>query len=124
MNADFTNLILPRIQAVVEIWHDVSDSCGSLCDLNTDFLGEIADVEATREDPRFFVQPRFVFQECTDPGSEICASSCTANGRCAPQLLLLPLPLLLPLLLLTPLPRLLPLPLSPRRWREASPAGG
>ena len=86
---DFKHLLPHDGAATVEIWHDTADACGELCDLSLAFMKSMAEYEVSKEaaSSSIYVQPRFIFQECTDSTRAHCDENCTPNGRCADKLL-------------------------------------
>jgi hypothetical protein len=95
VKVDFAHAIPKANRATVWIWHDAADACGSLCDLNVEFLKAVADVEIERQTPGTIdVRPRFIFQDCPkDAASKSrCTKACTVNQKCVPLLFWSPPP--------------------------------
>lgn len=85
VSINFTGLLISSSEAYVWVWHDTADDCGDLCDANVKFLREVATIEVKQPaSSKIKVRPRFIFQNCTKPGSEFCSKSCTASDRCVP----------------------------------------
>ena len=85
VKVDFSGLLPKTAAPVVWIWHDTADDCGALCDANVDFLKQVAATQVKHgAKSRMVVRPRFIFQPCSEKGSEQqCSQTCTANGKCA-----------------------------------------